>query len=108
MEVRRLHYGLQVTDDPLFPEIELLIMGSPGQSGYCSLVIVLMAVDGGINGLSCVITHIPYGKVLNKDIPAEILKGLRKIRKKFTKDCTFLTVDHMNQIIRAWDHMWEC
>jgi hypothetical protein len=107
MEIYRLHYGLHITDDPLFPEVEILIMGSPGQSGHCSLVIVLMAVDGGIHGLPAVITHIPYGKVLNKDIPPEILKGLRKIRKKFTKDSTFLTVDHMNLIIRAWDRMWE-
>jgi hypothetical protein len=107
MFITRLHYGLQVCDDPLFPEIEILIMGSPGQSGHCSLVIVLMAVDGGIHGLPAVITNIPYGKELNKDIPPLILFGLRKIRKKFAKDSTFLTVDHMNQIIRAWDRMWE-
>ena len=107
MQVNRLSYGLDILDNSTFPEIEILIMGSPGQSGHCSLVIVLMAVDGGISGLPCVITHIPYGKVLNKDIPAEILKGLRKIRKKFTKDCTFLTVDHMNMIIRDWDVMWQ-
>lgn len=106
--IKRLSYGLNVLDDGVFPEDEILIMGSPGQSGHCSLVIVFMGVDGGICGLPCVVTNIPYGKILTKDTPAEILKGLRKIRKKFTKDCTFLTVDDMNKIIRAWDIMWEC
>ena len=104
MEIRRLSYGLRVLDAVPLPEIEILILGSAGQSGHCSLVITFMAVDGGVHGLPAVITNIPYGKKKDSEIPAEILKGLRKIRKKFTKDCTFLTVDDMNIIIRAWGY----
>jgi hypothetical protein len=105
--VKVLNYGLEISDDPNYPENSIYILGSYGQSGHCSLVIVLTAVDGGIYNIPAVVRHIPYGKKLFKEIPSEIRKVLTKIHKKFVPDCPFLNAEDISEIILRWNDLWE-
>jgi len=46
MIIKEVNYGLQITDQEKkneLAEMEIFILGSPGQSGHCSLLIVVMA-----------------------------------------------------------------
>jgi len=104
--IQKTDYGL-IIKDSINPEVEVYILGSYGQSGHCSLVIVLMAIDGGISGLSEVPLHIPYGILKDKDIPFAIRKGLQIISEKFVVNCSFLDEEDVDRIIMEWNELWE-
>ena len=101
MKMDKLSYGLVVSDDDY--EMEIVIVGSPGQSGHCSLVIVQMGVDGGIHGMPSVITNIPYGEVQNHEILPKLSEGLQRIREKFVQPYTFLSDEDITEILLAWN-----
>lgn len=104
--IEDLDYGLLVKDGAN-PEVEIYILGSYGQSGHCSLVIVLMAVDGGISGVPAVVCNIPYGKKKDIEIPSEIRKCLNKLHQKFIQDCPFLNEEDICNIILRWNKLTE-
>jgi hypothetical protein len=104
--IEALDYGLVVKDSQKFTENEVYILGSVGQSGHCSLVIVFMAVDGGISGLSEVVMHIPHGVMKLEDTHFAIRKGLEKIYSHFIVNCSFLDEEDINTIIYKWDALW--
>jgi len=107
MIIKKVAYGLRVLDDLKFPETEIFILGSPGQSGYCSLVIVFMGIDGGITGLSEIVVHIPHGKLKYQEISNEIRKGLNKIHQMFTPNYPFLNDKDVEKILIQWDNLWK-
>jgi hypothetical protein len=104
MKINKLVYGLEVLDDD-GAEIAVYILGSPGQSGHCSLVIVLMAVDGGIAGLPSIISNFPYSDLQESEIPDAIRVGLNKIHGRFVINCPFLNHDCIEEIIKEWEHL---
>ena len=104
--IENTDYGL-IVKDAFSPEVVIHILGSYGQSGHCSLVIVLMAVDGGISGLSEVPLHIPYGVMKDKDIPFTIRKSLMSIHEKFVVNCSFLDEEDICRVLGKWNEMWE-
>lgn len=103
MKIQELAYGIAVTDstedDPV-PEIEIVILLSPGQSGSTSLYMVCAAVDGGILGMDDIVINFPYGKISDdpKQVTAHIKYGLKKIRKTFREPIKFLTDEHIKEI----------
>ena len=100
MRIKNLDYGLSVQDNER--ETEIVIMGSCGQSGHSSLVVVFMGVDGGMQGVPEVVANIPYGMIGVEEIPTEIRKALRRISKNFIEPVTFLTEDDEDEIVRRW------
>lgn len=109
MEIVKMNYGLVIKDNDEWRsgDNEIYILGSPGQNGKCSLVIINMSVDGGIHGLPEVVVNIPYGEKCVSEIPKEIYKGLCLIRFHYTKDCPFLNLEDVNQILEAWQSLME-
>ena len=77
--LKDLAYGYEISDDPDFPEISIYILLTTGQSGHCSLVVSVMACDGGVMGLPNVITNIPYGACHWRNIPEKITESLVKV-----------------------------
>lgn len=105
--IQNTGYGL-IVKDSVNPEVEVYILGSCGQSGHCSLVIVLMAVDGGVSGIGEVVCYFPYGTKKEEDIPYQIQEGLDRIHKQFTKGCSFLNKEDVKKIIKRWNKLWDC
>jgi hypothetical protein len=107
MKITEMPYGLRIDDDELFPEVSICILGSTGQSGHCSLVVTMMAVDGGIHGVSEVVWWKPYGTLLFVDTLSDIRKALSIIKKSFRSGEKFLNSKDIREIEYAWLQIWS-
>jgi hypothetical protein len=95
MEIKKLDYGIAVTMSE--GEAELVIVGSYGQSGHCSLVMTVMAVDGGYQGVPNVLCDIKYGELKADDVETKIKDILTNYGEKLGLD------DAMREeIVKAW------
>jgi len=95
LKIKKLGYGLQVTDAT--QEFEIYVLGSPGQSGSCSLVVVIMAVDGGYRGIQEVVANIPYGDKREAEIPDAIWAAFDKIG--------FFNAEQIESVVDAWNEI---
>ena len=105
MKIKKLDYGLSIS----YEEMEMVILGSSGQSGHTSLVIIQVAVDGGYCGASNIVFNSEYDqRLLIEEAPEKIREALTNFRKEhFVKQAKALNDSDISEIVKTWKEMLE-